>query len=420
LFGESHPILFYGFQTRLRSSITEVRSPVRFEFENPLRDATIHCKVTDFDQLMAFDPSRAGKTYCACGNEADTFGGLCDRCVSLQVLGLTTDASPEQIESTYLILVKVWHPDRFAHDLKLRQDAEEKLKEINSAHDYLLANPTRDSSRSGSKPDGNRIPQDLGKKAADASDSPDGMPDEVQRILRRQQKSHLPPILVKAGFGLAALTLIVVVGFTADSFLSTNEHTMRAWLQLKTELGYDFRSKLTSNSAQTQSATSQPAQSVPPAPSAASGLAVPTPPQPRQPAHGSPASSHGTKVQPYITAGLTPMEVLSVLGKPTSSTGEKMLYNGSEIDFKNGQVAGWKLDPTAPIRVKLWPDTPLAPGLTTFGRGSSRSDVIAVQGTPTLFSDNEFGYDSSLVFFQNGHVTGWKEDPASTRLHVPR
>ena len=96
-----------------------------------------------------------------------------------------------------------------------------------------------------------------------------------------------------------------------------------------------------------------------------------------------------------------------------------MFYKGSEIDFKNGQVAGWKIDPqTSPIRVKLWPSAAPVPGVTTFAVGSSKSDVITVQGTPTLFSDSQFGYGKSLVFFQNDKVVGWKEDPGSVRLRV--
>ena len=74
-----------------------------------------------------------------CGNPADTFGGLCERCASLQTLGLGENASAAEIESAYLTLVKVWHPDRFQSDLKLKRAAEEKLKEINTAHDYLTS-----------------------------------------------------------------------------------------------------------------------------------------------------------------------------------------------------------------------------------------------------------------------------------------
>jgi hypothetical protein len=113
------------------------------------------------------------------------------------------------------------------------------------------------------------------------------------------------------------------------------------------------------------------------------------------------------------------MEVLSVLGTPTSSSGEKMVYKGSEIDFRGGQVVGWKIDQkSSPIRVKLWPTAPVVASMRTFTVGSSKSDVIALQGTPTLFSDNEFGYGSSVIFFQNDRVVSWKNDPSSVRLRV--
>ena len=56
----------------------------------------------------------------------------------LQVLGLPSGASKDQIKQAYHDLVKVWHPDRFAHDPRLQKQAEEKLKDINEAHDVLM------------------------------------------------------------------------------------------------------------------------------------------------------------------------------------------------------------------------------------------------------------------------------------------
>ena len=56
----------------------------------------------------------------------------------LQVLGLTAGASKEQIKQAYHDMVKVWHPDRFVHDPRLQKQAEEKLKLINEAHDFLM------------------------------------------------------------------------------------------------------------------------------------------------------------------------------------------------------------------------------------------------------------------------------------------
>lgn len=55
-------------------------------------------------------------------------------------LGLKGGASPDEIKQAYRDLVKVWHPDRFGHDERLRLIAQEKLKEINGAYEFLKAN----------------------------------------------------------------------------------------------------------------------------------------------------------------------------------------------------------------------------------------------------------------------------------------
>ena len=48
-------------------------------------------------------------------------------------------ASREEIKQAYHDLVKVWHPDRFAHDVRLQARAQEKLKEINEAYNLLMS-----------------------------------------------------------------------------------------------------------------------------------------------------------------------------------------------------------------------------------------------------------------------------------------
>lgn len=56
-----------------------------------------------------------------------------------RVLGLEPGTSLEEVKSAYRDLVNVWHPDRFGHNERLRSKAEEQLKEINRAYEYLLA-----------------------------------------------------------------------------------------------------------------------------------------------------------------------------------------------------------------------------------------------------------------------------------------
>src|SRR6266699_2126295 len=53
------------------------------------------------------------------------------------LLGLSPGSSPAELRAAYRDLAKVWHPDRFLHDPRLREKAQEKVKEINEAYDQL-------------------------------------------------------------------------------------------------------------------------------------------------------------------------------------------------------------------------------------------------------------------------------------------
>jgi len=239
---------------------------------------------------------------------------------------------------------------------------------------------------------------------------------------------------LQAGIVVGAVAMMAILWLVVDGILMSNTKTAGPWEQYKAELGRDLHSTglrmwsdakdnlhsqkdangAADSSTQQAPAVQQPAAQPSPAPAEVA-------PAPSRPAAAGPRHIKvgDAGAQPYVTSGLTPMEVLAILGKPTSSSGEKMFYKDSEIDFRNGQVVGWKVDGrSAPIRVKLWPTAAPAPGLTQFAVGSSKSDVIALQGTPTLFSDNKFGYGGSVVFFQNDRVVSWKQDPNSVHLRV--
>jgi hypothetical protein len=59
-----------------------------------------------------------------------------------EMLGVAPGASAQELKAAHRDLAKVWHPDRFAHDPRLQQKAQEKLKEINEAYDQLKAGKT--------------------------------------------------------------------------------------------------------------------------------------------------------------------------------------------------------------------------------------------------------------------------------------
>jgi len=56
-----------------------------------------------------------------------------------KVLELKNGASLEDIKQAYKDLVMVWHPDRFPGNARLRQKAQDKLKQINKAYEQLRA-----------------------------------------------------------------------------------------------------------------------------------------------------------------------------------------------------------------------------------------------------------------------------------------
>lgn len=55
----------------------------------------------------------------------------------LKVLGLRPDATWNEVNQTYKDLMRVWHPDRFQNDERLRKKAEEQSQQINHAMSEL-------------------------------------------------------------------------------------------------------------------------------------------------------------------------------------------------------------------------------------------------------------------------------------------
>lgn len=68
-----------------------------------------------------------------------------ERC--LELLGLKPGASAQEIKAAYRDMAKVWHPDRFSHDPRLQEKAQNKLKEINEAYEALTSSGYQGSAR---------------------------------------------------------------------------------------------------------------------------------------------------------------------------------------------------------------------------------------------------------------------------------
>jgi len=53
------------------------------------------------------------------------------------VLELDRNASIDEAKQAYKDMVNIWHPDRFSNNPRLKQKAEDKLKEINEAYKMM-------------------------------------------------------------------------------------------------------------------------------------------------------------------------------------------------------------------------------------------------------------------------------------------
>jgi len=59
-----------------------------------------------------------------------------------ELLGVKPGVSNRELKAAHRDLAKVWHPDRFLHDPRLRDKAQERLKEINEAYELLSSGKT--------------------------------------------------------------------------------------------------------------------------------------------------------------------------------------------------------------------------------------------------------------------------------------
>jgi hypothetical protein len=367
---------------------------------------------------------------CSCGNLFNDQYSQCPRCDALQVFGLGRDATETEIRNAYRTLVKVWQPDRILDDQKLKEEAENKLKDINTAFESLIATsteligrqrPVYLTSRAASSetvPDAENAPRKPSQGFTTLVVLPERTPPPPPGFWQRMK----PRLKFWSRFGLicviAAFAILILSGRSIRTLLNAHRPGVEQPASVNGQQSAPNATEGPSNDSPV--ASKQNSQS-PGRPNSVRNSAQAS--NSAQPANER-AAAHGTqpearKMSSYLTVGSTKDEVLAQLGTPTASSDDKLVYGKSELYLKDGAVVGWRIDPvSSPIRVKLWPEAPVDPGLDFFSYGSSRDAVLAVQGTPTAFSEDKFEYGGSVVYFQNKRVVSWKNDPASIPLRL--
>jgi curved DNA-binding protein CbpA len=258
-----------------------------------------------------------------------------------EILGLSQDASIEARKQAYKDLVKVWHPDRFSHDPRLQQKAQEKLQEINEAYEKIKSLKNNEAQMTSWK----KEHQDSSFETQQAH-----KPFFTEKVRSRKQPKR--NMLVWIWF------FILLIGFSVILSQVTNrpEHAP----------------------SQHRDASSS---------------------------ESSTSSSLITDRKTYFTIGSMKNEVQEIQGTPSSIIGDTWFYDASQITFSNGRVTGYSNN-SGNLHMKLLPKTDAThireKGYFTIG--STKDEVIALQGTPDGVIGNTWIYDLSQIKFYNDKV----------------
>jgi outer membrane protein assembly factor BamE (lipoprotein component of BamABCDE complex) len=121
----------------------------------------------------------------------------------------------------------------------------------------------------------------------------------------------------------------------------------------------------------------------------------------------------------YFTIGSTRKDVQAVQGIPTAYSPDTFEYGASKVFFVADKVVGWENAPLwVHLNVQLRPAHSVDGTMHYFAKGSTKDEVLAIQGTPTGFSFNTFEYGTSRVHFKDGRVTSWENVSAWIPLKV--
>jgi len=125
------------------------------------------------------------------------------------------------------------------------------------------------------------------------------------------------------------------------------------------------------------------------------------------------ATSHRS----FFTVGSSKDDVLAAQGTPDSFTESAFRYGFSRAYFdSDGRVTNWENSALKELKVRMQATVPVES--STFTIGSTKDEVLAIQGTPDSITYSMFQYGFSRVYFDHqGRVTNW-ENSALRELKV--
>ncbi len=402
-----------------------------------------------------------------------------------RILGLPSGASLAQVRQAYRDLAMVWHPDRFPPDSRLRQKAEAQMKLLNEAYGYLQnvaprgqwarSNPPGGSSRqrTGGAPRGRRPPPPPPPPPNEGSAPPGheashGAPRHARA--RQTARTALPVVIIV----LLAGSLALLTNVTQSNSSSSASAGGARQASVATSPAYANIAAFYQRSSAKES-SGQPTQLTPnlvariqerlaitptPAPTSSfsqgAGLGAGVKPAATEEPYATPipwatsTTDNGTQVSPqatsaqpgmtttapispvpstpaipaspsqnadYFTLGSTKDEVLAVQGSPSSVVGADWSYGWNTVCFSNGLVSSYA-NVDGELKARLIPESDVSAAASRgyFTLGSTKDEVLAVQGSPSSVAGAVWSYGFNAVHFKNGRVSSCSNIDGTLRV----
>jgi len=297
----------------------------------------------------------------------------------LEILGISPDASLNEVKQAHRDLASVWHPDRFPDNPRLRDKATEKLTEINVAYEALIKHHEAHGGFSAPAVNAGEPPEYSGDEAAGRRP-----PDEEETS---QTSAGEDEPVGKSWFARHVVLMSILIALCLVGIIYMVQARKRV----------DFKgvpvhpTPYQATVVESGPAAGQAAKPAPPGktPSAREGIAQKPAPQANK----------------YFTLGSSREQVLAAQGPPQQAGESRWAYGSSYVDFTKGLVTGWLSSSLNPLHVRIGPARET--GADSFTLGSPQDQVAAVQGTPTQVSRNRWTYGFSYVDFEKGKVKSW-------------
>lgn len=283
-----------------------------------------------------------------------------------RILGIPRGASWKQLRQAYKSLVNTWHPDRYQQNNRQRKLAEDKTKEITQAYKELAEYYKKYgvlplAAKSAEVP----VAEDIASQS-----KPDSHP-EPKNHNTRPTASATPIQVPKTKRATLVNRTIVAASLAGIAYF--------AWQFAPSEYN--------DNPPAVEQRTDQ-------APDAQNGKNL---------------NLHNVSEKQF-TIGSSLGEVYTIQGVPTKTENDIWFYGNSKVYFVNGKVLRWEESSDNPLKVRITPRTEISVA-NFFSKGSSKEEVLAIQGTPDRDAGNVWDYGYSRVFFEKDRVTGWHEAP---------